>query len=114
MQIILFLLVTVLIVFIFSLDSETLSKKAKIFLLLGIGIVVLAGWFYEASLLDTQERKRAIVSAFEQGKTITCKDINVTSKEFLFSSGTSVFVPLGHVTHFKGVVIDVLDCKIDQ
>ena len=114
MPLLIFLALVILVGFIWYAKKETLSKKAKLGLLLLIALLIGSAWWYELSVSKKSEHNRTMLSAFKQGKTLQCGDIKVTYREFVFVSGTLSFIANDQNQHYKGVVIDMARCKIEQ
>lgn len=106
--------VTVLAIFgaIFYAKSEALPRKAKWILFLIVGHVIGFGWLYELSSAHQSEQNREILSAFKQGKMLTCKEIEVNNKTFIYVSGTLSFIPKDNNENHKGLVLDIVTCKL--
>ena len=105
-------LVTFLAIFgvVFYAKSEALSKKIKIILSVFIGLLIGLGWLYELNSSQKSQNNREVLSAFKQGKIITCND--VSNKEFIYVSGTLSFIPNDTNQNHKGLVIDIVTCKL--
>lgn len=114
MPLLIFLALVILIGFIWYAKKETLSKKAKRGLLLLIVLLMGSAWWYEYSAYQKSEHNRLMLSAFKQGKTLQCGDVEVSYREFVFVSGTLSFIPNDQNQRNKGVVIDMARCKIEQ
>ena len=97
---------------VFYAKSETLSKKSKIILFVSVGILIAFGWLYELNSSQKSQNNREVLSAFKQGKIITCNDIDVSNKEFIYVSGTLSFMPNDTNQNHKGLVIDIVTCKL--
>ncbi|MBP6324847.1 MAG: hypothetical protein KBE79_00045 [Sulfurospirillum sp.] len=108
------ILITFLAIFgtVFYAKSETLSKKSKIILFVSVGILIAFGWLYELNSSQKSQNNREVLSAFKQGKIITCNDIDVSNKEFIYVSGTLSFMPNDTNQNHKGLVIDIVTCKL--
>ena len=108
------ILITFLAIFgtVFNAKSETLSKKSKIILFVSVGILIAFGWLYELNSSQKSQNNREVLSAFKQGKIITCNDIDVSNKEFIYVSGTLSFMPNDTNQNHKGLVIDIVTCKL--
>ena len=97
---------------VFYAKSEALSKKTKITLSVLIGLLIGSGWLYELNSSKKSQNNREVLSAFKQGKTITCNGVDVSNKEFIYISGTLSFIPNDTNQNHKGLVIDIVTCKL--
>ena len=77
-----------------------------------MAILVLLGVSYETMKREQNESDRAIVNAYYQGKTLRCGSLDVSSKTFIFVSGTLSFIPNDKNSDNRGVVIEISTCKI--
>lgn len=96
----------------FYAKSEALSKKSKIIVVLIVAHIIGFGWLYEFRTSHQSQYNRDILSAFKQGKSLTCKEIEVNNKQFIYVSGTLSFMPNETNTEHKGLVIDIATCKL--
>lgn len=111
MQWLIFFTALGLVVALIFAKKETLSKKAKIAIILLVGHAIMFAWLYELNSSNVSENNRAVLNAFKQGKVVYCGEIEVTSDNFIFVSGTLSFIPSNKNTNQKGVVIDIATCK---
>ena len=74
-------LITFLAIFgaVFYAKNEALSKKTKITLSIFIGFLIGFGWLYELNSSKKSQNNREVLSAFKQGKIITCNEIGRAS-----------------------------------
>lgn len=111
-QFLIFLTIVAILVVIFYAKSESLSRKSKIVALLIIGHAIGFGWLYELNNANQSENNREVLTAFKQGKVLTCKEIEVNNKEFIYISGTLSFMPNETNQKHKGLVIDIATCNV--
>ena len=111
MQWLIFFTAVGLFVALFFAKKETLTKRAKMIIILLVGHAIMFSWFYELNTTKTSEGNRAVLNAFKQGKIIYCGELEITSKDFIFVSGTLSFIAHDKNTNQKGVVIDIATCK---
>jgi len=111
MQIILFLLLIVAILLIFVSKKESLTNSIKIYIILSFLLIFFAGWIYTFYNQKTAQNEREIINAYEQGKTIICRDYKVNNNNFIFISGTLSFIAKENIKDLKGVVVDISTCK---
>lgn len=114
MQLLLFLAVAFLIVFGMYAKKSALSKKAKGGLFIAIVFFLMFAWWYEAHTSQNTEHNRLLISAFKQGKTLYCDGRAISSETFVFVSGTLSFIANDKNKNDKGVVIDMVTCKLER
>ncbi|WP_263831957.1 hypothetical protein [Sulfurospirillum oryzae] len=112
MQLLLLLAVAFLIVFVMYAKKNALSKKAKVGILAALALLIAFAWLYEAKSTQNSEQNRLLINAFKQGKTLDCEGKEISSATFVFVSGTLSFIPNDKNQNDKGVVIDILTCKM--
>lgn len=112
LQFLIFITILALFGAIFYAKSEALSRKSKWILFLILGHVIGFGWLYELGITNQSEQNREILTAFKQGKTLTCKEIDVNNKTFIYVSGTLSFIPKDTNEKHKGLVLDIVTCKL--
>lgn len=111
-QFLIFITIVAIFGAIFYAKSEALNRKSKIATLLIIGHAIGFGWFYELNNANQSEHNREVLSAFKQGKTLTCKEVEVNNKTFIYVSGTLSFIPKDTNENHKGLVLDIVTCKL--
>ncbi len=111
MQIVLFLLLILAVLLIFVSKKESLTNSVKVYIILSLVLIFLAGWVYTFYNQKTAQNEREIINAYEQGKTIKCGNYKVNNNSFIFVSGTLSFVAKENIKDLKGVVIDISTCK---
>ncbi|WP_333803371.1 hypothetical protein [Sulfurospirillum sp.] len=114
MQLLLFLAVAFLIVFGLYAKKSALSKKAKVGLGVAFALLALFSWWYEGHTRENTEHNRLLISAFKQGKTLYCDGREISSATFVFVSGTLSFIANDKNKNDKGVVIDMVTCKLEH
>lgn len=112
MQGLIFITIVAILGAIFYAKSEALSRKSKLIVFLLIGHLIGFGWLYEFNNANQREHNREVLSAFKQGKTLTCKEVEVNHKSFIYVSGTLSFMPHEMNQEHKGLVIDIATCKL--
>jgi len=111
-QFLAFVTIVALLGMFFYAKSEALSQKSKIILMLLIALAIGFGWLYELRTSHQSQHNREILSAFKQGKSLTCKEIEVNNKHFIYVSGTLSFMPNETNAEHKGLVIDIATCTL--
>ena len=114
MQFLIFITLVAILSIGFFAKKTTLSKKAKMIIILLVGHAIMFAWLYELNNQRVSENNRVVLNAFKQGKTIYCDGIELTSKDFIFVSGTLSFIANDKNQDQKGVVIDISTCKMDK
>ena len=111
-QFFIFILSALFFVAIFFANNEALSKKNKIILFLVLGHLIGFGWLYEFHNAEQRNNNREMLSAFKQGKSLTCKEVEVNKEHFIYVSGTLSFIPTDANEAQKGLVLDIATCKL--
>lgn len=111
-KIIFFIAVILILALITYALREKLGNKTKPFFISLVVLFVVFAVFYEMRNLKKASLTQDIVIAFNQGKEILCKDINVSNKYFNYEYGTGSFVSKDNNISFKSMLIDVRDCEL--
>lgn len=114
MQFLIFITLVAILSMGFFAKKTTLSKKAKMIIILLVGHAIMFAWLYELNNQRVSENNRVVLNAFKQGKAIYCDGIELTSKDFIFVSGTLSFIANDKNQNQKGLVIDISTCKMDK
>ena len=114
MQFLIFITLVAILSIGFFAKKTTLSKKVKMIIILLVGHAIMFAWLYELNNQRVSENNRVVLNAFKQGKTIYCDGIELTSKDFIFVSGTLSFIANDKNQNQKGLVIDISTCKMDK
>lgn len=114
MQLLLFLAVGFLFVFLIYAKKSTFPKKAKVALVVVLACIIGIAWWYEAHAETNSEHNRLLISAFKQGKTLYCGDKEINASTFVFVSGTLSFIANDKNQNDKGVVLDMATCKLEH
>ena len=107
MQFLIFITLVAILSIGFFAKKTTLSKKAKMVIILLVGHAIMFAWLYELNNQRVSENNRVVLNAFKQGKTIYCDGIELTSKDFIFVSGTLSFIANDKNQNQKGLVIEI-------
>ncbi|KAA6225364.1 MULTISPECIES: hypothetical protein [unclassified Campylobacter] len=102
-----------ILIFVYAL-REKLGKKAKpaffiLFLLLILGIGI-----FEYKNIVKGHKQDDLLIAFNQGKSLICKNIIVESSNFNYEFGTSSFISKDINKSLKFLVLDIKDCKLNN
>ena len=114
MQFLIFITVIAILSVLLFAKKTTLSKKAKMVIILVVGHAVMFAWLYELNNQRVSENNRSVLNAFKQGKTIYCEGLELSSKDFIFVSGTLSFIANDKNINQKGLVIDIATCKTEK
>ncbi|AFL67857.1 hypothetical protein [Sulfurospirillum barnesii] len=112
MQFLLFIGIALFLSALWYANNEALSKRNKQILLVLIVLTIGSGGVYEWQNDKKSAHNREMANAFKQGKTLLCKDKEISNESFIFVSGTQSFIPNETNTNDKGVVIDIVTCKL--
>lgn len=112
MRVIIFLVFLLLILILFSINEEKLSKKMK-FMVFGILFAVFGLiYLYEASYRKEDERNLSLVTSFDQGQSLVCKGVEISNSNFIYLEKTKSFLAKQDVSaNFKGLKFDIRECK---
>lgn len=112
MRIILFLVLVLLILMIFAVSENLLSKKNKVLITALLAFVGILGYAFSLNEQSTQTKRAELLNAFEQGKTLNCGSVDVNSSDFAFEYGTSSFVAKKDNKNKAGVIISISNCEL--
>jgi len=110
-QILLFITVSFLIAVLIGIIKSNFSIRSKIIFFLLFFSLIIAAFFYEAKLSEKQERNRAIITAFNQGKSVYCENREVNSSYFILNFATLSFLGKEEYKEVRGVVYPVEKCS---
>lgn len=102
----------VLLLCLWAIKDEKLSKKSKILLSVFSILVIFVAYVYERNLSLNSQKDFEILTKFNQGKVIKCKDYNVTNLKFNYEFGTATFMAKHEISELRGVILDIKDCEI--
>ncbi len=111
MRIILFLLLVVVFLAIFS--SRSITSKQKMILATLLVLIFGGGYIYETNLDKQELNSLKKIEAFKQGKTLICNNIKVNKEHFDYLSGTETFSPKPN-DKYVDMVISVDKCVVQK
>ena len=106
------LIITLIVLVIWVIRHERLSKINKALIACTLLLLLGAGIAYEMNRSQQNRDDRAKINAFKQGKTLQCQPVDVNLKSFVFVNGTLSFLPADTNEKDKGIVVDLSTCKI--
>lgn len=109
-KILLFILIILCLALISFALRKKLGKKTKPFFIILLIIFIIFAVLFESKNLKLSDKKQDLLYAFNQGKTLKCKDFNVSKEHFNYEFGTSSFVAKSK--EFKGLVLDIRKCEL--
>ncbi len=113
MRIILLLIIVAFFLIIFS--NKTIPAYLKVVFTVFLLTIFSAAYLYEENMEKNEAINIKKVEAFQQGKNLLCRDkIVVNSKIFSYLSGTMTFAPKPNNIKGRGLIISVIDCRIDK
>lgn len=96
----------------FYARSERFSKIGRWLILLLSVLLIAFVVAYEVMQENQSEKNRELLSAFLQGKTLICKEYEVTQDRFNFTGGTKVFNGKEHIQELQGVIVSIEECGL--
>jgi len=105
---------TLLIVILFLLVLHYFTEMSNEYKITFGGMMfalIVGAYFYNQSQKEYQEHIYTLVTAYKQGKTLQCKDLNVSQENFSLSIGTYTLIGKKETPHY-GVMIDLGECDI--
>lgn len=113
MQLLIFIAIVLILLSLFFAKNESFSVKGKIAFAVSMLVLIALGWVYQSNVSTQTEQNREVLSAFKQGKTLMCGEIEVSKKMFIYVSGTLSFVPNDKNVAHRGIVIDIETCTVN-
>ncbi len=114
MQIVLGILFVLIVILIFLYKSDSINTKTKGAMILFIVVVIASAFLYEFIFSKKQQSNREIVNSYKQGKTITCKGVDINLTTFTFEPGTLSFMAKREIQEIAGTIYDIKDCSIKR
>ena len=102
-------IVILLLLFLALHYFSELNKRTKIAIASFFGLLVAFGVAYNSYNQKEQERIMQNEIRYNQGKSLTCKDIKVDRDSFSYSVGTQTLIGRKDSPH-AGVMIDIAQC----
>ncbi len=93
-------------------QANILTARGKSVIFAILMMMVASAILYEFMVSKTEEKNRSIINAFNQGKSITCMDKTVTSKNYNLEIGTLSFMAKPNIKEIAGEVYSIKDCKL--
>jgi len=107
-------IIVALVLIIFISKQEEFSKAAKVSIMISLGLSILIAILYEYGSYKYDNQNRVKEIAFKQGKTLICKDQNVTNKTYLYEPGTASLMPNSKDSTFIGAIYPIEDCILTK
>ncbi|TKX31711.1 hypothetical protein [Campylobacter estrildidarum] len=108
----------ILVIFILALIvyflREKLGNKTKPFFGFLLVFFIALSVFFEFKNTQKSYLRNDIIVAFNQGKNILCKDINVSNTYFNYEFGTESFISKDNNESLKSLIIDIKDCRLND
>ncbi len=114
MQIIIGILFVIILLTLFAAQFEKISHKRKMHILKIAALIILLSWLYQNMILNQTQQRRAKVIAFEQGKTLICKEQAISKKFFYYESGTQSFLTNDKNNSSAKIIYPIQDCHIKE
>ena len=87
-----------------------LTKNQKIIISASLFGIILSAILYNNYMAQEQEKMLNIVTAFNQGKTVTCNGVDVNADNYTLSIGTYTFIGKEN-TPIYGQMISASSCE---
>lgn len=113
-KIFLYILAFFAILLFFVFLRKKIGKISNYLLILVLILMIAFAIKFELSATRSGVLKKETLSAFLQGQSLICKDVNVTKEYFNFEHGTQSFISNGKNKQFKAYVFDIKDCKVNK
>ena len=113
MQIILGVIFIVILIALLS-QADVLTARGKSVIFAILMMIVASAILYEFMFSKTEEKNRAMINAFNQGKTIVCMDKTVTQDSYNLERGTLSFMAKPDKKELAGTIYSIKDCKIQE
>ena len=110
---IIFIIIAIVLI-IFISKQEKFSKAAKTSIMISLGLSVLLAILYEYGSYKYDNQNRIKEIAFNQGKTLICKDQNITNKTYLYEPGTASLMPNSKDNTVIGAIYPIDDCIVEK
>ncbi|PSM52001.1 putative membrane protein [Campylobacter blaseri] len=115
MRYIILIILAILVLALFSIDDNKISKKVKFIIILILVAIASFGYFYEAKQDKKFDSLNSKIQAFQQGKTLNCNGYEVNMTNFNFSYATHSFIfKKDAKKEFQNVIIKAKDCNLDN
>ncbi|MDX9814227.1 MAG: hypothetical protein WC144_05970 [Sulfurimonas sp.] len=103
-------LIILLLVFLILHYFTELTQKQKLLTLLTLGVISIFASYYNYYSNTQRDRVLEVINSFNQGKSVTCDDIEITKENFTLSIGTYTFIGKKD-GEFSGQMISASRCK---
>ncbi len=113
MQIILGLIFIVILAILLS-QSQLLTARGKTVVFTLFMMVIASAILYEFMFSKTEQQNRTLINAFNQGKTIICKETIVTQENYNLERGTLSFMAKATKKNITGTIYSIEDCSIKE
>ncbi len=108
------LLFLILLFTLIAHRKEYISARTRthLFKLIAAGVGVLMLFEYSASRHEAHNR--AVMDAYEQGKTLICDDHEVNSTTYFLETGTLSFQAKERYREIRGLIFPIDSCEIKE
>ncbi len=110
---IIFIVIAIALI-IFISRQKDFSKAAKTSIITSLGLSVLLAILYEYGSYKHDDQNRIKEIAFNQGKTLICKDHNITNSIYLYEPGTASLMPNSKDSKFIGEIYPIEKCHLSK
>jgi hypothetical protein len=110
---ILFIGILLFVLFLITREKR-LSSGVRIFAILFLVLSIVLAVLYEYGLNQANEKNQTIIKAFKQGKTLVCKEQNISNLHYIYENGTASFQPNSKEKDFVGSIYSIQECNIRE
>lgn len=114
MQIILGVLFLIILLAFLLSKTDVMTARAKTVLFTAFMMIVAAAVLYEFLVSKKEQHNRTLINAFNQGKTLICKEADVNQTTYLLETGTLSFMAKDTNKEIIGTIYAIEDCSIKE
>lgn len=111
-KILFYLLIILILLLITLMLRKKLGSKTKPFFVILLLATIIFSVFFEIQNIKKAEKNREVLTAFNQGKSIICKDLNISNDYFNYEFGTASFISKDNNLSLKSLIIDINHCRL--
>jgi hypothetical protein len=105
-----YIVLAIIVLFVVMHKFTELEMQQKVVITIVMALLIIAFYFFEQANTKTARKIQGLRYAFEHGKTLICKDKEVTKKLYNYASRS--FIGKKDTKVFRSPNIAIGDCKI--